>query len=140
MNTVTCPHCGERRIITSLVPKDVVVVLPCPACNELVVLFHKKVVALRRDVIERGTFDQRKNHIAEVIAQFLEAGIFGLGARPHGAPTEDWAPEEGGLEAHKDGPSPYPDTPISQSEVERFVKVDLQRIDEPTYFKKHFGE
>ncbi len=136
---VVCPHCKAPRIFSSKVPKDVVMVLPCPACHELVVLFRRKVVPIDRKILEKGEFEERKAHIAEVIAEFLEPGMFrmnpdDLAADDEGhpffstrAPGEEEAEEDDAGEA------------ISQSEFERFVKIDLNRLDEARYFKKHFG-
>jgi len=74
MQVVICPHCGHRGIVTTKVPKEVVVVLPCPACQDWVVLFRKKVIGLKRDILSHGSLEERKLHIAEAIAQFLETG------------------------------------------------------------------
>ena len=140
MNVVMCPHCGNQRIVTSKVPRDVVVVLPCPACNELVVLFRNKVIALNRQIIESGTFEERKAHIAEIIAEFLEPGMFGLPARPE--PDEPPAAYDEEDEEDIEEPAadhPPKDTPITQSEVDRFVRFELKRIDEAEYFRKYFG-
>ena len=139
MNLVVCPHCKSHRIVTAKVPKDVVVVMPCPSCSELVVLFRKKVIALDRGVLEGGTMDERKDHIAEIIAEFLEPNLFGLlgggadeenleersGIRPRRRradrePAENWVP------------------PISDREMDQY-KVQLEQLDNPEYFKKHFG-
>jgi predicted RNA-binding Zn-ribbon protein involved in translation (DUF1610 family) len=136
MNVVSCPHCGHRRIATLKASRDVVVILPCPACQELVVLFRHKAIALSREVIENGSFDERKNHIAEIVAEFLEPGVLPnltLGAgRPERGPGEDDAPDGADLADEEENP-------ISDTEFQRFVRVDLERIDESTYFRRHFG-
>ncbi|GMU93860.1 MAG: hypothetical protein AMXMBFR4_29180 [Candidatus Hydrogenedentota bacterium] len=143
MNACTCPHCGAPRIIASRVPKDVVVVLPCPNCHELVVLFRGKAVALSRRIMERGTFDERKMHIAEIIAEFLEPGMLGLPISEVSYQGEE-AMEDELPAALEPEPQPRPrrrlGKPITEKEVDRFVRVDLNRIDEAAYFKKHFGK
>src|SRR3990172_6135854 len=96
MRVCTCPHCGNPRIVTSKVPKDMVVVLPCPNCHELVVLFRSKVIGLNKRILENGTREERKAHIAEIITEFLDEGLFGfpsLGKRIEG--TNDFEEEEG---------------------------------------------
>lgn len=134
MDMVVCPHCKTHRIVTSNVPKDVIVVMPCPACHELTVFFRNRVIALNRRVIERGTFNERKNHLAEVIAEFLEAGIL---------PLMGEEPLEAGLDAA--GGAPVPPRRrrsrdlITEEEVERFTRIELKRLDNPTYFRRHFG-
>ena len=137
MSLIVCPHCGNRRIVLSKVPKDVVVVLPCPSCREFVVLFRGKIIALSREVLASGSREQRITHIAEVITEFLEAGIlnsmFALGSEA----SEGENAEEGQEPADED--STQPERPISQDELDRFVKVDLQCLDDTSYFRKHFG-
>ena len=51
MERLTCPHCRSGRLAGAPVPKDVVVVMPCPACSGLVVMFRKKALALDRKIL-----------------------------------------------------------------------------------------
>jgi hypothetical protein len=138
MNLVVCPHCKTHRIVTARVPKDVVVVMPCPGCSELVVLFRKKVIALNRNILESGTMEERKTHLAGIIAEFLEPGMFGFGA-----PSRDDEDSDANEEQDAPGPHGRRDSrrlpPISDREQERFARIQLERIDDPEYFKKHFG-
>ena len=133
MNVVACPHCGTKRIVAR-VPKDWVAILKCPNCNELVVLFRGKVIGVDRDTLEHGSFEDRKSHIAEVIAEFLEPGMFGIESDE----KEAASPKDGDelvVEAEvQSGDS----RPISKRELDRFIRFDLQRIDEETYFNRHF--
>ncbi len=132
MNVVACPHCGTKRIVAR-VPKDWVAILKCPNCNELVVLFRGKVIGVDRDTLEHGSFEDRKSHIAEVIAEFLEPGMFGIESDEK-AP----APQEGDELVVEAGVEAGDSRPISKRELDRFIRFDLQRIDEETYFKRHF--
>lgn len=139
MHTVVCPHCKAHRIVTPRPPKDVVVVMPCPACHELVVLFRNKVIALNRRIIERGSMEERKNHLADIIGEFLDAGAF--------APDSEGAIAEFGVMGGQQGPprraseenGGSTSTPITDEEWERFLKIDLKCIDNAAYFKRHFG-
>ena len=142
MKLIRCPHCGEKRIAVAKVPRDVVVVLPCPNCHELVVLFRNKVLPLKREIIENGSFEERKQHIAELIAEFLEPNGLSLlfGDNQRKDESEDIAGEAGSEgeetdEAHVSRTS----GPITQGEMDTFLNVELRRIDEAAYFKKHFG-
>lgn len=149
MKLVLCPHCGHRHIVGSSIPKDVVVVMPCPSCNDLVVLFRNKTIGLKRQIIEEGTFEERKDHIAEVISHFLGPDILlpeGFASaeavneldQPDDDSDEDEAAEWSAQEAEEGEESPN-SNPITQREFERFVKIDLQQIDDYSYFKRHFG-
>ncbi|GMV92913.1 MAG: hypothetical protein AMXMBFR82_26910 [Candidatus Hydrogenedentota bacterium] len=145
MQVCSCPHCGTPRIITSKVPKDVVVVMPCPNCRELVVLFRNKAIALSRKIMEQGSFEERKDHIAEIITEFFEPGMLGLPPSESGAGFELDDDDVGSATEAFDGlfasssDSTTAKGPISEKEVEEFVRLDLHRIDEPNYFKKYFG-
>jgi len=114
-----------------------VIILPCPVCHELVILFQGKAVALSRTIIERGSRAERVGHLAEIINRFIEAGVFPTGhleALQDAADTFAIAGEE---DAPEDAASPG--VPITEDEVERFVKVDLRHLDNADYFRKHFG-
>ena len=76
MSEVTCPHCGKTRIMTTRIPRDVVVMLPCPECHELVVLFRGKAIPLNREVLQNGTKEERRNHIAEIVEECLPPELF----------------------------------------------------------------
>lgn len=148
MKLVTCPHCGHRHVVASQVPKDVVVVMPCPACSDLVIMFRNKVVGMKRQVVEEGSFDDKKAHIAEVIAHFLEPGMLWPDGVMTGEPDMDAEPFDGeelappleaDLDEVEEAPSADGGTPISQGEVDHFVTIDLQRIDDAAYFRKYFS-
>jgi hypothetical protein len=133
MNVCACPHCGAPRILLSRIPKDVVAVLTCPNCSELVVVFRQRAAGLSRRVIEQGSFDEKKEHIAEIITEFLDPSILQF-------------PQPDAEDAENDALSPVAPagdrplrTPISQKEMEQFVRVDLNKIDEAQYFRKYFG-
>lgn len=138
MDMVVCPHCKTNRIITSRVPKDVVAVMPCPNCHELAVLFRDKIIPINRHILEEGSREERTQHLAQVITEFLEAGIlpfhegdgdFGSGEDEGGEPVahEDSERKSRALD------------PISDKEAEKFARVDLKCLDDATYFKRHFG-
>lgn len=138
MDMVVCPHCKTNRIITSRVPKDVVAVMPCPNCHELAVLFRDKIIPINRRILEEGSREERTQHLAQVITEFLEAGIlpfhegdvdFGGGEDEHDEPMERVESER----------KPRALDPISDKEAEKFARVDLKCLDDATYFKRHFG-
>ncbi len=131
---LVCPHCKSQRILAVRPPKDVVVVMPCPSCQGLVVLFRNKVIALNRQTLEQGSREQIVTHIADVIGEFLDAGVFpGFGEHT----TNELEPESPARDEDMDSEVSSP--PISQEEMDRFVKIELKCIDNPAYFKRHFG-
>ena len=142
MNAIDCPHCKAPQIISAKSPKDVVVVLQCPACHELVVVFRSKAIALNRRIVEHGTTEERKAHMAEVIVEFLEASDFLHminGTISHNTAHEDDPFSE------ESAPDPLANAtvrrpgPITSDEMQHFLEIELQCIDDPSYFRKHFG-
>ncbi|MDX9974125.1 MAG: hypothetical protein RBU21_14160 [FCB group bacterium] len=147
MKHLSCPHCGSNRIGANRIPKDVVVVLPCPACHELVVIFRNKTAAANREVLENGTKEQRKAHIAEIVMEFLDSLVFRSFPMNLGGESGE------SIEANKDGDflddaeleeevesiAKGLSSEITQREIDRFVKTDLQRIDDSSYFRKYFS-
>ncbi|NUM56118.1 MAG: hypothetical protein HUU46_20955 [Candidatus Hydrogenedentes bacterium] len=110
-----------------------VAVLTCPNCTELVVVFRQHAAGLSRRVIEQGSFTEKRDHIAEIITEFLDPSIFQF------PPTDgEEIPEIGEPPSAPIGDSPLRG-PISQKELEQFVRVDLNKIDEAQYFRKYFG-
>ncbi len=144
MNLVVCPHCNSHRIVTTKVPKDVVVVMPCPSCSELVVLFREKVIALDRTLLEQGSQEDRKAHLAGVISEFLDPSLFKFTSlptaeirEPQEAESPDFTPDS--LQVVESKPEePRWSTPISDREFERFTKFQLKRLDNVEYFRRHF--
>lgn len=146
MNLVVCPHCNSHRIVTAKVPKDVVVVMPCPSCKELVVLFREKVIALDRTLLEQGSQEDRKAHLAGVISEFLDPSLFKFTSLPAVETSEsgkaespDFAPDALQI-VESAQEKPKWSTPISDREFERFTKFQLKRLDNVEYFRRHFGK
>jgi len=129
---MNCPHCQSEELQTSKVPKGVVAVMPCPSCSELVVFFQKTVVALDRAIIENGTKDERKHHLADIIAEFLDSGLLDMDWQSmFSGSSEMFQIDEEADEEETSG--------ISQREVDSFTKIHLEQLDNPDYFRKHFG-
>ncbi len=134
MDRVICPHCQSRRIASTRVPRDAVVVTPCPACSELVVFFRRKVIALDRKLLEAGTRHERKMHIAGIIAELLEPGLLRF-TIPEPIVKDDDSDDDDFLNADADPELP----PISEREVREFTRIHLRRLDNADYFHRHLG-
>ena len=133
MDRIICPHCQSRRIASTRVPRDAVVVKPCPACSELVVFFRRKVIALDRKVLEGGTRHERKMHIAGIIAELLEPGLLRF-TMPEPIINDD-SDDDDFLDADAEPELP----PISEREVREFTRIHLRRLDNADYFHRHLG-
>ena len=158
---IRCPHCGAHGQVM-LPPVGAIIVGPCPECHNMVVIFAGKALALDNDIILNGNAVARRDHIMQVLVAFLEERIGKLVAaedRPGGEPpagpiNDDASPgeAEAGLEgesARREADSDVEDpkvnpygnrttAPISRSEVDSFVNVELQLIDDRYYFKAVF--
>ena len=133
MDRLVCPHCKSRRIVAARTRGNVVVVMPCPACQELVVFFRRKVIALDRKKLEQGTRQERKMHIASIIAEFIEPGMLKLEIPQSFISEEEPDEDEDFLVAEEELDVP----PISDREMREFTRVQLRRLDNPEYFKRH---
>ena len=138
MDMVVCPHCKSNRIITSRVPKDVVAVMPCPNCQELAVLFRDKIIPINRRILEEGTREERTQHLAQVITEFLEAGILPFHESDSDFDSDDDEADEPMKRRETERVTQGLD-PISDKEAEKFTRVDLKCLDDASYFKRHFG-
>ncbi len=142
MKRLECPHCQEKRISHAKFTSDVVVVMQCPGCHELVVVFRSKIVGLDRRLLEHGDREERKKHLATVIAEFLDPDVLnlnfdklalgiGLGASVPHAETQDSAEEDSDDDESVD--------PISDSELRSFTQDELSKLDDSDYFRRHFS-
>ncbi len=143
MKAQRCPHCGEAGFVVGKLPREVVAIMACQNCNELSVLFRKTIIPLNRQVLESGTFDERKDHLATVITHFLEAGVMPFEAGGDGTegamfelPQRSHRPRRRRKPAMPEEPR---DVSITDQELDRFIRVDLKCIDNPAYFRKIFG-
>ena len=128
----------------------------------MVVIFAGKALPLDNDIILNGNAVARRDHIMQVLVAFLEerigklvaaedrpggeppAGPIGNASSPDEAePAEEPVVARSEAEAEADAPkiNPYGNrttAPISKSEVDSFVNVELQLIDDRDYFKAVF--
>lgn len=130
MDDVTCPHCGHEHNFSSDVPNDVVVVMPCPECQNLIVLFRNRAIGLNRKVLESGSFDERRSHIADMLSENRFAIAEGIAEL-----LENGIPWRGGDD---ESPDDEEQGPITQREMDRFLHLDLERIDDAGYFRRNF--
>ncbi len=134
MKLHVCPHCETEKIRTPDVPADVVAVVRCPECHQLVVLFRDEATALSHKTLQNQT-----SHLAKAIAEFLEAGMSFLqqcrDRREEGVSCD----ADFEVDAEDEFFGQCPAGPIEDKEVERFVKTELMCLDDPSYFRKHFG-
>lgn len=142
MKRLECPHCHQRRITHAKFTSDVVVIMQCPACHELVVVFRSKVVGLNRELLESGDREERKKHLAFVIAEFLDPDVLnfnfdelalgiGLGMNPPQLDADDADDTDTQRAEASD--------PISDSELRSFTQDELSKLDDSEYFRRHFS-
>jgi len=131
---IICPHCRNHKIPTGKLPKDVVVVMPCPSCHELVLLFRNTAIPVNRTIIEQGTYEQRREHLADIVGACLEAGQFTFGSEGEQAETGEALTLQ-----NAEATAPSPRLPITQEEIEHFLTIELPQLDDPASFRKYFG-
>jgi hypothetical protein len=138
MIKITCPHCGASGSIPSA-SKEIFFVAPCPQCGELFVQFREKVVAVNREILEQGTFEEKKQHVAEIITSFLDL----IGPFPPAIRGEDGAlPFLPTFEEEPECVQPERErsSKITKEDLSDFINIDLRLIDKKAYFERMFGK
>lgn len=150
---VKCPHCGTQGQIL-LPPMGAIIIGPCPHCEGMVVVFSGKVLPLEQSIMRDGTMEEKKEHLLETLGAFLHERIDRLLSEQGPGPAEPAPSADTAHAAGADAPAPrraalpaaevrpYGKSrakPISQSEFDTFVRIDLQMIDNPEYFKAVFS-
>ena len=142
---VQCPHCGAKGQIM-VPPVGSIIIGPCPQCKELVVVFCGQVLALEKQIMENGPLEERQEHLLSVLNDFLRDRVTKLmsdaekGGESRMNDGFD-APEEAaeGPEADSENTTALPEGSITQTELDRFLEVDLKLLDNKAYFKSVFG-
>ncbi len=146
---VQCPHCGARGQIM-MPPVGAIIIGPCPQCNELVVVFCGHVLPLEKQIMETGSVEERREHLLQVLTEFLQDRIGKLMTEESESGSESESETYGESEQEPEAESapsaavaPAPKSqeklaPISDSELERFASIDLKLLDNKAYFKSVF--
>ena len=144
MVEVKCPHCSVRGQIL-LPPLGAIIVGPCPNCEEMVVVFCGRALALDREIMLHGADLEKHEHLKGVLIDFLETRIATVVEQlsPDVADSlRDYSPEalvgDGIDESVRTPPDPVIPQIISDSEFQEFVQSDLPLLDNPDYFKTIF--
>lgn len=130
-HSLICPHCQQQPLPTGELPKEVVVVVPCPGCGELAVMFREMVVPVDRALLRSGTRRKRILHIAEIITEFVDSGVI-----PEA--NSILLGENLPFLAAEDSDTPGAN-PITDEEFSQFRKVELRAIDNAASFRRIFG-
>jgi hypothetical protein len=143
MSEIICPHCQSTELGSTeipKVPKGVVAVIPCPSCSELVVRFKHKMIALNKEILYNGTKDERKMHLADVIAEFMEEGIVNIEMfqSPQFNPEDIARPIDDATEVEIEDVELVENQQITDDELKRFIDFDLDKLDNIDYFRKNF--
>jgi hypothetical protein len=137
---VQCPHCGVKGKI--MVPSQGVILIgPCPQCDELVAVFCGQALPLEKEVMLNGSGRDRRDHLMEVLTAFLEQSI---GETLDKGPLDGLEAEGGEMDAFGgEYPETYDETEaepkISDEELDRFSKIDLPALDNKAYFDAIFN-
>ena len=138
---VQCPHCGARGQIM-IPPVGSIIIGPCPQCEELVVVFCGHVLPLDKQLMESGTVDDRRDHLLTALTGFLHERVHRLLLGETLAEGE--LVEEGFIGPIDDPTEPSSESaeqsPITETEMERFTDVDLKLLDNTAYFRSVFEQ
>lgn len=140
MKRLECPHCHQSRLSSAKFPSNMAAIMQCPSCGQLVVTFRGKTVGLDRSLLESGEKEERKQHLASVIAEFLDPELLDLNFDDFemgigfGASSVEGPPE--GFDDETEGGQ---DLPISDAELRSFTRDELSKLDDTDYFRRHFS-
>ena len=142
---VTCPHCGAHGRVM-LPVASAIVIGPCPRCSELVCIFCGSGLPLRKEIILSGSDDEKREHLLEVLVNFLEERIGELVEQMSGRGFDELtkhlrALERGEVEpgvSALSNPGELIAGAITKAEIERFIDFELPRLDNADYFKGIF--
>lgn len=133
-----------------LPPVGAIIVGPCPECKGLVVVFCGQVLALNKEVMFKGSIEEQKDHLMDVLTRFLQERITELVNEEAQTQQQQPVPIES-KEADPENVEPVHPTKqtesatepspsgISNEDVEAFVNMELKLIDNSDYFKAIFG-
>ena len=91
---VECPHCHAKGHVM-MPPMGVIVIGPCPECDQMILIFSGKTLALDDAIINNGTKQQKCDHILEVMMKFLREKIEGLVDKEEKSSEKTLSKEEG---------------------------------------------
>lgn len=147
LTEVTCPHCGAHGQVM-MPPVGAIIVGPCPRCEDMVVLFCGRALALDTETILNKPVTEKRQHLMDVLTSFLRERVDHIFERKGHAEASagddpEPAPESADQEPEETPPAPRgkrgAGNKISREEYDKFVQVDLPLIDNPDYFKAIFG-
>lgn len=143
---VHCPHCGTHGQMVAP-PLGSLILGPCPNCQEFVLIFCGKVLALDSQIIRNGSQDERRAHLMEVTMGFVDEYLGTIVDQIEKLPpsvlneyTGESSPSfdcaDYGVE---DDLGRSQSKGIGEEEVARFLEKELPRIDNQEYFKEVFA-
>lgn len=150
VSMIICPHCKQQTIGTGKLPPDVLMILPCPNCNEYSIVFRNRAIPINLQIIQKGTRAQRIEHISSIVENFLDLVLPEMNAEQQ----EDNCNRENlknnilnrktisknSWAESKEKENDNQESPITEEEVKLFIEKEIDSIDNPELFKKYFGE
>jgi len=127
-----------------LPPVGAIVVGPCPECKGLVVVFFGQVLPLDNDIMFNGSMEEQREHLMSVITPFIQERVEELVS--DAAQTQEGtgdtgagpvSPGEGTAGEKRAAARPRA---ISNDDIEAFLNMELNLLDNGDYFKAIFGE
>jgi len=155
---VKCPHCGARGTIM-LPPVGSVLIGPCPLCNEMVVLFGGRVMALDREIMLGDDLDAKRDHLMEVLMEYIYERVDQVLSNANAVSPivehddlqqdaahetldghDEKSEEKNGIDFHPTVDADSTMRPISRQEVDDFLRIDLPLLAKTEYFRAFFGD
>lgn len=132
---VQCPHCNAKGQII-LPPIGALIIGPCPECKELVLIFMGRCLGLDREIIQQGSIEAKREHVLEVMTDYLRERIVKVIGDPEENQPSDMIdaaelPPAEEVPAKTSGKSFLNQTPDE-------IRREVDQVDNPDFFKKTF--
>ena len=137
-------------------PMGALIVGPCPECEEPILFFMGVCLPLDKEIIETGSPRRQRNHVLEVLIEFLGDKLddmFGCNDEDDDEEDDDGCPCDQPCQhcpyGRPEEPKPQqanqprkkrPEGKITDAECNQFLKQDLANLDDPSYFRAVFGK
>ena len=137
-------------------PVGSILIGPCPLCNEMVVLFAGRVMALEKEVMLGSDLDAKREHLMGVLMGYVRELVDEVVSNanvvsPLVEQDEDTiremmnnsnerSDEKSHISFHPTVDADSTMRPISKQEMDDFLRIDLPLLAKPEYFQAFFGK
>jgi hypothetical protein len=134
---VTCPYCKSSAYITAP-PPQTILMGPCPICSEPVALYDGKVIGLKEKMASHGGSLENIQSLARTVLEFINSQSDSAdGHEIKGSNEKRGRRMRDSITKMSPSIRNPIASPITDEEVEDFLKIDLNLLGKKDFFDKH---